>query len=255
MISRAQRIANLLRTVSGSDKRIRPTSAIIVAAGSSSRMGETGGVTKQHMELLGIPVVVRSLLAFERCELISETVVVARADELAMYDEYKLKYGLTKLSAVVPGGETRQASVLRGFEAISPKADFVAIHDGARCLVTPEIIEQVCLAAYRNRAATAATAVRDTVKLADKHGFIDSTVDRELVWLAQTPQVFYTPLYRAAAYNAVEEDFVATDDNSLVERIQNPVKLVECGRQNIKITTPDDLQTAAQILEGRGEGI
>lgn len=253
MISRAQRIANLLRTVSGSDKRIRPTSAIIVAAGSSSRMGETGGVTKQHMELLGIPVVVRSLLAFQQCELITEIVVVARADELAIYDEYKIKYGLTKLVSVVPGGETRQASVLRGFEAVSPKSDFVAIHDGARCLVTPEIIEKVCLAAYRNRAATAATAVRDTVKLADKHGFIDSTVDRSLVWLAQTPQVFYTPLYRAAAYNATEEEFVATDDNSLVEHIQNPVKLVECGRQNIKITTPDDIQLAEQILAERGE--
>ena len=139
MISKAQRIANLLRIVSGSDKRIRPTSALIVAADSSSRMGETGGVTKQHLELLGIPVVVRSLLAFEQCELISETVVVARADELAIYDEYKIKYGLTKLKNVVPGGETRQASVLQGFEAISPKSDFVAIHDGARCLVTPEI--------------------------------------------------------------------------------------------------------------------
>lgn len=254
MISRAQRIANLLRTLSGSDKRIRPTSAIIVAAGSSSRMGETGGVTKQHMELLGIPVVVRSLLAFQQCELISEIVVVARAaDELAIYDEYKINYGLTKLVSVVPGGETRQASVLRGFDAVSPKSDFVAIHDGARCLVTPEIIEKVCLAAYRNRAATAATAVRDTVKLADKHGFIDSTIDRSLVWLAQTPQVFYTPLYRAAAYNATEEEFVATDDNSLVERIQNPVKLVECGRQNIKITTPDDIQLAEQILAERGE--
>ncbi len=253
MISKAQRIANLLRTVSGSDKRIRPTSAIIVAAGSSSRMGETGGVTKQHMELWEMPVVVRSILEFEKCELISEIIVVARADELAIYDEYKIKYGFSKLKAVVPGGKTRQESVMCGFEAISPSSVFVAIHDGARCLVTTDIIEKVCLAAYRYRAATAATAVRDTVKLADKHGFIDSTVDRNIVWLAQTPQVFYVPLYRAAAYNAKEQEFDATDDNSLVERIQNPVKLIECGRENIKITTPDDLRLAEQILALRGK--
>ncbi|MBQ9079877.1 MAG: 2-C-methyl-D-erythritol 4-phosphate cytidylyltransferase [Clostridia bacterium] len=257
MITKAQRIANLLRAVSGSDKRIQPTSAVIVAAGSSSRMGEVGGVKKQHIELCGIPVVVRSMMAFESCELIREIVVVAREDEMSLYDEYRGKYSITKLSHVVAGGNTRQESVLNGFEAIDPQAKFVAIHDGARCLVTEQMIESVCLAAYRNRAATAATAVRDTVKLTDRHGFIDSTVDRNLVWLAQTPQVFYTPLYRAAAYSAREEGFEATDDNSLVERIQNPVKLVECGRENIKLTTPDDIALAEQILatrESKSEG-
>lgn len=253
MISKAQRLANLLRAVSGSDKRIQPTSAIIVAAGSSIRMGTESGVTKQHIELCGIPVVVRSLMAFQQCELIGEIVVVARADELYLYDEYKLKYGLDKLRAVVPGGDTRQASVICGIEAISPKSRFVAIHDGARCLITPEQIEQVCLAAYRYRAATAATAVTDTVKMADRHGFVDQTVDRELIWLAQTPQAFYIPLYRAAAYSAREEQFSATDDNSLVERIQNPVKLVECGKENIKLTTPEDVSLAIQILTKRGE--
>lgn len=251
MITKSQQIVNLLRTISGSDKRIQPTSAVIVAAGSSSRMGEVDGVKKQHIELYGIPVVVRSMQAFQACELINEIVVVAREDEISLYNKYKDKYSITKLTRVVSGGDTRQESVLNGVEAISPKAKFIAIHDAARCLVTVKMIEDVCLAAYKYRAATAATAVRDTVKVCDRHGFIDSTIDRNTVWLAQTPQVFYANLYRAAAYSAREENFAATDDNSLVERIENPVKLIDCGRENIKLTTPDDIALAEHIIRTR----
>ena len=220
MITKAQRLVNLLRTVTGSGKRIQPTSAVIVAAGSSSRMGEVDGVKKQHIELCGIPVVVRSMQAFEACSMIKEIIVVAREDEISLYDKYKEKYNITKLKHVVAGGNTRQESVLNGVEAISPDAKFIAIHDGARCLVTVKMIEDVCLAAYRYRAATAATAVRDTVKVCDKHGFIDTTIDRDTVWLAQTPQAFYANLYRAAAYVARDEGFVATDDNMLAEHIR-----------------------------------
>ena len=251
MITKAQQVVNLLRSFSGSDKRIQPTSAVIVAAGSSSRMGEVNGVKKQHIELYGIPVVVRSMQSFEACRMINEIVIVAREDEISLYDEYKKKYNITKLTHVVAGGNTRQESVLNGIEAINPDAKFIAIHDGARCLVTVKMIEDVCLSAYRYRAATAATAVRDTVKVCDKHGFIDTTIDRNTVWLAQTPQVFYANLYRAAAYSAREAGFDATDDNSLVERIENPVKLVECGRENIKLTTPDDIALAEHIIRTR----
>lgn len=250
MLTKSYLIANALRTITGSDKRIQPTSAVIAAGGCSSRMN-CDGVTKQHMLLGGIPVVVRSMLEFEKCSLIGEIIVVARQDELPLYEEYRTNYGITKLKKVVTGGETRQMSVLRGFDAIDSNAKFVAIHDAARCLVTVDMIERVCVSAYRNRAATAATAVRDTVKIAGKRDFIEITADRDLVWLAQTPQVFHTTLYRAAAYSAREEGFEATDDNSLVERIRNPVKLVECGRENIKITTPDDILLAEQILAAR----
>lgn len=246
-----QKIANLLRTVTGSDKRPQPTSAVIAAAGCSTRMSSSDGITKQHMIVGGIPVVVRTMLAFEKCSLISEIIVSAREEEMPIYGEYKKQYNITKLKHVVKGGATRQESVRLGFNAIDPDSKFVAIHDGSRCLITPEQIESVCLAAYRDHAATAATAVRDTVKLAGKRGYIDTTVDRDLVWLAQTPQVFYVPLYRAAAYSALDQGFEATDDNSLVERIKNPIKLVECGRENIKITTPDDLTMAEHILSAR----
>ncbi len=250
MSANSHSIADALRSIIGSDKRIQPTSAVIAAGGCSTRMGESG-TTKQHLLLDGIPVIVHTLLAFERCELICEMVLVAKQDEIPLYEDYRNKYSITKLSRIVAGGETRQESVKLGFDAISPKSKFVAIHDGARCLVTPEIIEKVCRSAYRYRAATAATAARDTVKMADRKGFIDKTVDRDLVWLAQTPQVFYATLYRAACYYALENDIVATDDNMLVEAIQNPVKLVECGRENIKITTPDDLILAEKILSCR----
>lgn len=251
MSEKSRLIADLLRTAIGSERKIQPTSAIIAAGGSSSRMGNANGITKQHMTVDGLPVIVHTLLAFEKCELIGEIVVVAREDEIPHYAEYKEKYGITKLSRTVSGGASRQESVRRGFEAIDPKAKFVAIHDGARCLITPEMIERVCREAYRYKAAIAATAVRDTVKIADSKGFIAETTDRNLVWLAQTPQVISVPLYTAAAYSAREEGFEATDDAMLVERIENPVKLVECGRENIKITTPDDITMAEFILKSR----
>lgn len=251
MSNKANLIADLLRSAIGSERKIQPTSAIIAAGGSSSRMENADGVTKQHMTLDGFPVIVHTLLAFEKCELINEIVVVAREDEMPRYNEYKKRYGISKLARTVSGGSSRQESVLRGFEAISSKSKFVAIHDGARCLVTPEIIEKVCREAYRYKAAIAATAVRDTVKLADKKGFISETVDRNLVWLAQTPQVISVPLYTAAAYNANQQGFEATDDAMLVENLENPVHLVECGRENIKITTPDDLTLAEHILKTR----
>lgn len=249
MPSRAEHLANTLRAVSGSPRRIKPTSAIIVAGGRSTRMG--GELLKQHRKVGGMPVVVRTLKAFEACELIDDIVVVTLPGETALYEGYRDTYSLSKLHAIVAGGATRQESVLCGFEAISPRSEFVAIHDAARCLVTLDMIEAVCLTAYKTRAATAATAVTDTVKLADKRGCIAETADRDIVWLAQTPQVFNVTLYRAAAYTAREAGFVATDDNSLVERIQNPVKLVECGRENIKITTPDDIALAEEILAAR----
>ncbi|NLW73733.1 MAG: 2-C-methyl-D-erythritol 4-phosphate cytidylyltransferase [Clostridiales bacterium] len=251
MANTAYHIANALRTIVGSDKRKLPTSAIIAAAGSSDRMGNGGGLSKQHQLIAGIPVLVRSLLAFEKCRFISEIVVAARESEIPLIENYRKEYNITKLKKIVKGGQTRQESVLRGVEAADPGAKYIAIHDGARCLVTVEMIERVCMAAYRYRAAIAACAVPDTVKIAGRHNFIDSTTDRSLVWLAQTPQVFYSSLYRAAAYSAREDGFSATDDSQLVERIQNPVRLVDCGRENIKITTPEDIILAEAILIAR----
>ncbi len=242
-------VGDLLRTAGGNNRDRYFVSAIIAAGGSSTRLG--GDTTKQLMTVAGLPVIVHTLLAFERCPRISEIIVVAREDEVSLYRPFAEKYGITKFKKAVAGGATRQESVLNGFNASYEKADFVAIHDGARCLITPEEIDRVLLAAYKYGAATASVSAFDTVKIANSKGFIEETVDRSRVRLAQTPQVFRRILYCAAAYTAKEEGFEATDDCMLCERIDQRIKLVECSRENLKITTAEDIKTAERILSER----
>lgn len=245
----AKAFSALLNRLSGKPQKPRFTSAVVLAGGSSSRMGE--GVSKQWLTLDGIPVIARSLLAFEACATIREIILVAKADEFARYESLREKYALTKLTAIVEGGEDRQASARNGFNAISKDAAFVAIHDGARCLVTVDEIEAVCRAAYSMGAATAATRVSDTVKLATDSGYIEKTVGRNKVWLAQTPQVFSTNVYHAALAITRRDYIKATDDCSLVEYIQHPVRLVPCSPDNIKLTVPEDVSRAEAILAAR----
>lgn len=221
--------------------------AIIVAGGSGSRMGV--GVTKQMIELGGIPVVVRSILAFENTPCIKDIIIVAKADEKDVYRDFIKKYSIKKIRRIVTGADTRQGSVLNGFKAVDDKCDFVAIHDGARCLVTPDIIEKVLYEARRYEAASAAAPVKDTVKITNSSGFVLSTPDRACLWAAQTPQIFRTDLYRAAAFWALKKGFEATDDNSLAEFLGAKVKMVDCGYRNIKITTPEDLYLAELLLK------
>jgi 2-C-methyl-D-erythritol 4-phosphate cytidylyltransferase len=243
-------IADIVRTVKG-EPPSRFTSAIIVAAGNSVRMGE--GISKQMAMLDGMPVVVRTLRAYQQSPQIDEIIVVAREDEIARYYEFRDKYRLTKLTHVVRGGADRQESVMNGLKKVREHAGFVAIADAARPLTTPDMIERVCHNAYVFGCASAACRVVDTVKTADSNGFIKSTEDREKIWLAQTPQVFSLKIYRAAAYSAQDKKIKVTDDNSLVERIHRRVKLVDCGRENIKITTAEDMLRAQMILRAREE--
>ncbi len=222
------------------------TTAVILAGGSGTRLSED--IPKQHILLEGIEIVVRSMLAFEKCELIDEIVVVCREGETDLYEKYKSTYSISKLSRTVCGKDTRQASALAGFEAVSDKCKYVAIHDAARCLVTNADIESTLREAYKHRAASAAIKVVDSVKLADENGFIGESVDRERVYLAATPQVFKHELYMTAAYAAKRDNANVTDDNSLAERLGFKVKLVACSPNNIKITRPEDLIIAQSIL-------
>ncbi len=244
-----KKIAGIFRAISGSPHPKNFTSAIIAAGGSSLRFD--GVLTKQMTPVCGIPLIVHTLLAFENTECIHEIVVCAKRSEIEYYESLCRSYGIKKVTAVVAGGNTRQESVLNGLRAINDKSKYVAIADGARCLITPEQITSVCRAAYKYGAATAAHRSTDTVKIADGKGFIDSTVDRNTVWLAQTPQVFKTKLYRAAAYTALKKEYEATDDNMLVEYVKHPIRLVECGSENIKVTTADDMIMARCVLEER----
>ena len=245
-MSVAGKAADLLRLVGG-QKRPK-TAAIVVAAGSSTRMG--GTVSKQFLELGGVSVLARTLLAFENTDVINEIVVVARSTDLAAVATLCEKHGIGKLAAVVAGGNTRAESVKNGFLHVHHTAKFVAIHDGARCLVTPDMIDRVCRAAYRHKAATATYPVTDTVKIATNRGFVAKTVDRNTVFLATTPQVFSANLYRAAL-ETVKGAELLTDDNQLIERLPHPIKLVDCGRENVKITEPGDIPLAEFILEQR----
>jgi len=244
-----KKLAAVLRAISGSPHPKNFTSAIIAAAGLSQRFG--GAVTKQMTMLDDAPVLAHTIRTYQNTECIHEIIIVAKEDEIPTWENLCREFQFDKVTKIVVGGDTRQASVLKGLDAVSDKSKFVAIADGARCLITPEQITQVCRAAYKYKAATAAHRSTDTVKIADKKGFIDSTADRDTVWLAQTPQVFKTKLYRAAAYTALTKKIQATDDNSLVENVKHPIRLVECGAQNIKITTREDLCVAEAILRER----
>jgi 2-C-methyl-D-erythritol 4-phosphate cytidylyltransferase len=228
------------------------TSAIIVAGGNGSRMASD--IPKQHMQINGIEIVARTLLAFEHCDLIDEIIVVCREGENEIYEGYNQTYGITKLARTVCGGATRQDSVLCGFEAVDKKCKFVAIHDAARCLIDTSDIESTVRAAYKYRAATAAIKAYDTIKLADENGFISKTIDRDKIYLAATPQVFRHDLYMTAAYSAKKDGAVVTDDNSLAERLGFKVKLVACEHPNLKITTQHDMEITKAIIDSKTRG-
>lgn len=224
------------------------TSAVILAAGTGSRFG--GDTKKQYMPVCGVPCIVRAAAAFEACPEIDEIILVGDPAELcAVIPEGKFK----KIKKTVPGGKTRQESALLGFDEISETADYVAIHDGARCLVTPEIITETVKAAYKYRAAAAAHRAEDTVKICDFNGMVEETQNRDKVWLVQTPQVFLADVYRVGAYMAKKDKAAVTDDCMLCERLGFSVKMVESGRNNIKLTSPDDLPLAEAIIASRKE--
>lgn len=246
----ARDTAELLRAVAAKPAK-HFTSALIAAAGSSTRMGTS--TSKQLLDIDGTPVLARTLLAYEHAATVQEIVIVARKEDFDTFRALAEQYKITKLKRITTGGATRQDSVLRGLSSLSPKTRFVAIADGARCLITPEQIDRVNLTAYRTDAASAAVPATDTVKLTDEKGRAISTPDRSRVWLAQTPQTFSLALYRAAAYYAKENGVEATDDNALLEAVGHPVTMVDCGKENIKITTPGDIDLARAILARRAD--
>ena len=243
-----EKIAQVVRTALG---KSHYTAAILLAGGSGSRMSSE--TTKQMMPLCNKPIIVYSLEALDASEYIDEIIVVAKSDEITLYPELIKQYGIKKVTHIVEGGESRQDSVLRGFEMVPDKADHIAIHEGARPLITPAQIKAVVLAAYDYKAAAAAAPAKDSIKVANISGMVDHTVDRKTVWLMQTPQVFYANLFRASIYTASKDKFQGTDDAEVAEHAGFSTKLVDTGYENIKITTPVDLLIAEAILRQREE--
>ena len=220
--------------------------AIILAAGSGSRMG--ADTTKQKMNICGKSLLWHSVKAFSDCLHVNSIVIVSRSDEIDWARAELSEF--SKIEAVVAGGNTRAESARLGFAAVSNKSGFVAVHDGARCLIRPRDIDAVINAAFIHGAATAASAVTDTLKYSDD-GFIKNTVSRSNLFSAQTPQVFKAELYEKALA-ASEADDSVTDDNMMMEKIGINVAVVITGKHNIKITTGDDLDYAEYILSGGG---
>ena len=224
------------------------TAAIILAAGDSKRMGT---INKLFYRINGVPVLAHTLIAYQKCPLIREIVVVAKTEDFSKIQDLKQKYGITKLTKMAVGGQTRQESAKNGVEKLGDEVKFFAIADGARCLTTPTQITKVCLSAYRQMAACAAHKVTDTVKRATVLHNTTETVARDNLWEMQTPRVFSASLYKAAMLKAQDENFAATDDATLVEKLGYRVHLIECGIGNVKITTIEDIPLAEAVLNYR----
>lgn len=223
-------------------------SAIIVAAGGSTRMGSAD--SKQFIPLLGKPAIAYTLSAFQECGAVSEIVVVCRAEDIDRIKQLAQSIGCVKLNAVTEGGSCRAESVKNGILAASAKTEYYAIHDGARPLVTPEEIAAVISTATETGAATLGTPVTDTIKNADENDVITGTPVRGTLRAVQTPQVFEKELY-ALALSEAENLELVTDDCSLIEKMGGEVQIVAGSRENIKLTTPFDVLVAECVLKER----
>ena len=219
--------------------------AVIVAAGSASRME---GTDKIFTLLDRLPVICRTVEAFQKCSLIDEIVLVTRPEKLERLSRLCPAY--PKVRMVVPGGETRLESVLAGLRAVSEQTQLVAVQDGARPLVSEKVISAAVVQAGRCGAAAPAVPVKDTIKLTDENGKIRESPRRDLVWQAQTPQAFAAELLFPAFEKLMQHSTEGiTDDAMVVEQEMGIASvMVKGGYENIKITTPEDLLVAESFL-------
>lgn len=222
---------------------LKTCGAVIVAAGSASRMG---GIDKVMAPLGGEPMIVRTVRAFQNCDAIASIVIVTREDLIRPIS--CLCRDMSKVTAVVCGGSSRQESVHLGLNALPKGTKLAAVHDGARPLVSWQVIDRAVRAANTYGGAAPAIAVKDTIKVV-KGGLVESTPDRSSLQAVQTPQVFDFDLLRGALKKAEEDKAQVTDDCSAVERLGMKIKIVEGDERNLKVTTPLDLKIAELLLE------
>jgi len=221
------------------------TTAIIVAAGKSERMG--AGTDKAFLSLVSKPVVAWSLLAFERCADIDRIVLVVRKDQQIAAKAVVRMFGIAKIQAIVPGGNRRQDSVAAGLAACDPDTRYVLIHDGARPCITSDVISEVVKLVKRTPAVTVGHRVTDSIKRVEKGITVAKSEDREKFWAVQTPQAFQIKILREAYAQFGKND--VTDDCQIVEQMGETVKIFENRKPNVKITTVEDLQIASALLK------
>ncbi len=224
-------------------------SAVIVAAGSAQRMG----ADKVMLELGCMPVLARTLLAFQNCDAIDEIIVVTRMEKVEEVASLCKKYGVTKVGKVIRGGKTRMESALAGVSEARSGAKLIAIHDGARPFVTDEVIHRTVDAAAAYMSAVPVIYSTDTLKTIDEDGLITGSVDRDRTVRVQTPQVFNADLIKGALTKAVSDGLTLTDDCSAIEIMGIKTHTVDGDEDNIKLTTPRDLQLGELILKTRGD--
>lgn len=222
------------------------TTAIILAAGKSTRMGD--GIDKAFLSLVNKPVVAWSLIAFERSPEIDRIILVVRKDQLVGAKAVVKMFGISKLDKIVAGGNKRQESVQAGLAACDLDTRYVVVHDGARPCVTSELVSEVVKAVKRTDAVTVGRPVIDTLKSCAKGTTVTETVSRDRLWAVQTPQAFQLRALRDA-YRKLDPKVEVTDDCQAVELAGGSVKILESLKPNIKITTPEDLQLVSLLLK------
>lgn len=214
--------------------------AIITAAGKGTRMNSD--VNKQYIEIAGLPILARSIYAFQKCSEVNSIIIIVNEEDINFCRHSIVeKYNFTKVKALVSGGAERQNSVYKGLCSVDENSDIVLIHDGARPFVTNKNITDCIEAAISYGACGIGVKSKDTIKISSNEGFVSSTPDRSKLWSIQTPQAFRYDIIMAAHKKAIQSNYIGTDDMVLVEKQGLPVKIVEGSYQNIKITTPEDL--------------
>lgn len=226
------------------------TSAILVAAGKGTRMG--ANVDKLFLELNGCPVVAHTWREFDAAPCIDDIILVVRDGMQDAFAALAREFAFSKPFRLVPGGPERQDSVWNGLEALSPKAEIVAIQDAARPCTGADLIAMTVVAAQDVGAAVVAQRLTDTVKESADGRFIERTLDRSRLWAVQTPQTFRVGVIRRALSAVRERGLIVTDDTAACELIDQPVQLVETTRPNPKVTRPEDLGLIELLLRGRG---
>ncbi len=222
-------------------KKSGRVTAVIVAGGSSVRFGSD----KLTEKICGKPVLIRSLEAFDKCSDVSDIVLVARKDKLEYYRALIFEYGIKKDVITVPGGESRLESVMAGLDALPARTEYVAIHDAARPLVTPETISRVCLAAKRYKAAVPCSVITGTVKQKQNDKY--QTIDRDSLLVAETPQVFQKDIIKAALHKVRDKGAAITDDSMAVELLGIQPSYIINKTCNLKITEKQDIVIANAI--------
>ncbi len=239
-------VATVFKYTTVNDSDSDKVSVIVVCGGSSSRMG---GIDKMMTEIKGVPVCVRSVLAFQNCEKVNDIIIVTKADSILKMQQLCGTFKLTKVTDIVEGGNNRQQSVANGLKQLTDETSIVLIHDGARPLVTPDCIKRVIEGVKEFSAVTCAVPLKDTVKIVRNDGLVIATPNRSTLQSVQTPQGFNYTLYKTAVEANIDRLVEFTDDCSIVEAFGRPVYTVLGDYKNIKITTAEDLSIAEVIAE------